>query len=157
MTRTFRPLLHAAAVALALLATVASSASAQDDAPPEARYRAALMNGLQSHNGALRLLLSGEVARPDHVVQHARAVHELYTMMETSFPDGSGGEGTRALPAIWENWDAFVALLEEGRAAAEVLREAAEAGDEAATAAALREVGQSCRACHTDYRARPGR
>jgi len=142
--------------ALALLSASAAGAAAQgrEEGPPQSRYRVALMNSLQNHMDALRLLLSGEVSQPGDVALHARAVHDLYIMAAGSFPEGSGGEGTRALPAIWESWDHFSAQLEATRNAAAALQAAAEAGDSEGTAAALREVGQSCRACHTDYRAR---
>jgi cytochrome c556 len=112
------------------------------------------MNAVQNHQGALRLILSGEVAEPAHVALHARAIHESFDMMTGTFPEGSGGDGTRAQPAIWENWDDFAAKLEAARDAAARLSAAAEAGDTEGTGAALREVGQSCRSCHMEYRAR---
>lgn len=156
MRRLRLRVLSALVPALALAAVTASGAAAQDqpEAPPLSRYRAALMLSLQEHNAALRLLLSGDVARPEHVALHARAVHESLAMTAVSFPEGSGGAGTRALPAIWENWDDFAARLEAARASGEALRAAAEAGDMEGTAAALREVGQSCLSCHREYRAR---
>lgn len=129
------------------------SLSAQD-APPLASYRADLMNGLQAHTGALRALVGGDVAEPAHVVLHARAVADVAEMLQGVWAEGTGGEGTRALPAVWEDWADFQSKLEGMRAAAVRLRTQAEGGDAEAVGAALQEVGQTCRGCHTDYRAR---
>ncbi|HSG49453.1 MAG TPA: cytochrome c [Longimicrobiales bacterium] len=156
MRRRHPRALSALLPAVALLAVSAGDSSAQDqpEAPALSRYRVAVMTSLQEHNSALRLLLSGDVAQPEHVVLHARAVHDMLAMAAVSFPAGSGGPGTRALPAIWENWDDFAAKLDAARASAAALQAAAEAGDVEGTAAALREVGQSCLSCHREYRAR---
>jgi cytochrome c556 len=68
------------------------------------------------------------------------------------FPEGDvEGEGNRALPAIWENFDDFTAEHDALVAAAETL--AVEAGkglDQ--LKAALGPVGESCNSCHETYR-----
>lgn len=153
--RSFR-VLSVLLPALGLAAVTPPGAVAQDrpERPPQSRYRAALMTSLQEHESALRLILSGEVGQPGHVALHARAMEEILTMAGVSFPEGSGGEGTRALPAVWENWADFAARLEAAKASAAGLRAAAEAGDMEGAAAALREVGRSCLSCHGEYRAR---
>lgn len=72
------------------------------------------------------------------------------------FPEGSGTGDTRALPAIWSDWDGFVAAAKANQAAAQALAEiAADGGAETATAeGALRALGTSCSACHDAYRSR---
>lgn len=126
---------------------------AQDAEPtPETQYRKALMQSMRHHMAALGALVGGDVAYADHVQHHASAVHGIATMAGDAFPEGTGGEGSRASDAIWENWDTFVEKLQVLQAGATALNEAAQAGDMDALAAARGEVGGSCRGCHTDFR-----
>jgi cytochrome c556 len=98
----------AAASTMALPAGV----MAQDAEPtPETQYRKALMQSMRHHMSALGALVGGDVAYTDHVQHHASAVHGIATMAGDAFPEATGGEGSRASDAIWENWDTFVEKL----------------------------------------------
>lgn len=121
---------------------------------PIAEYRQGLMSALASHTGGLRAILGGDVAEPDHVVLHARAVGDLGEMLQGVWPVGSGGEGTRALPEIWTDQDDFEERLAALRDATARLRQVAEAGDREGVGSAMQELGQTCRGCHTTYRSR---
>ena len=68
------------------------------------------------------------------------------------FPEGSGGPGSRALPAIWENKADFVARSSAFGDAAARLNALASAGDAAGFAAQARVVEQGCNSCHALYR-----
>jgi cytochrome c556 len=135
------------------LCLFATGASAQDRTHLS-EYRAALMEGLRAHTGGLRSLVTGEVSHPDHVVLQARAAADVADMLQGVWPEGSGGDGTRALPAVWEDPDDFKRRLDALRDATARLRERAEAGDMEGVGAALQDVGGMCRDCHTTYRAR---
>lgn len=139
------------ALGLAALAAAPSSAAAQEPSPV-AEYRAAVMQGARHHFGAVRLVVGGDVPFGSHVVQHARSLRGLATMAADVFPEGSA-EGTRALPEVWTDAEGFQEKLEAFQAATEALAAAAEAMDEAALGDAVGAVGQSCRSCHTEYRA----
>ncbi len=69
------------------------------------------------------------------------------------FPEGSMDHPSEATAAIWQNWDAFMALSEEMRIKAAVLSDAAAA---ASAVSAIRPqfmaLGQTCSDCHTDFR-----
>jgi cytochrome c556 len=123
------------------------------EASPVAEYRQGLMSSLASHFGGLRTLASGDVAEPEHVVLHARALADAGEMLQVVWAEGSAGEGSRARPEIWADWDDFQGRLEALRAATARVRDRAEAGDMQGFGAALQELGPSCRGCHTDYRA----
>lgn len=72
-----------------------------------------------------------------------------------SWPAGSDSgsvEGTRALPAIWENFDDVIAKAMALNAAAVSLAEVAGTGQEA-LGPAIGGVGAACTACHDSYRA----
>jgi len=70
------------------------------------------------------------------------------------FPAGSGGAGSRALPAIWEDRDDFMDKVTAIQSASAALVSAAQAGDPDGVTSALQAVQGSCRACHQTYRAR---
>jgi len=72
------------------------------------------------------------------------------------FPEGSGagpGIETRALPAIWQNRQAFEAAAAGLNTAAGQLLQLAQANQEAAFRAAFPSIGQACGTCHTPFRA----
>ena len=75
------------------------------------------------------------------------------TVFPTLFPEGSEtGNDTRALPAIWENKADFDEKSNDLVVAAEAARGAAD-NSLASFRTAFGEIGQTCRGCHTDYRA----
>lgn len=75
-----------------------------------------------------------------------------YSHIPDLFPEGSIGGESKALPAIWENWEAFTAIVETGKTAAAAGLAAAEAGDAVAYGAALKALGGTCGQCHQQFR-----
>ncbi len=59
---------------------------------------------------------------------------------------------TAALDSIWSNKDDFDSKAAELEAAAGAVIEAAGAGDDGATRAAIGRMGQVCGSCHDDFR-----
>ena len=151
---TLKLLARLSAIAVLFFAMAPAPAMAQDENVP-AEYRKSLMQGFRHHQAALRTLLDGGVEYAGHVAQHASAIHGLAVMAGDAFPEGSGGEGSRALPAIWENQGGFMERVQALQSAAAQLDEAASSGDMDATMEAAGALGQTCRGCHTDFRARP--
>ncbi len=71
------------------------------------------------------------------------------------FPAGTDkGEDTKALPEIWSDNAGFIKDAAAVGTAADKLTAAAKANDKVAFAAALKEVGGACGACHKTYRAK---
>jgi cytochrome c556 len=71
------------------------------------------------------------------------------------FPAGTDkGEDTKALPEIWSDNAGFIKDAAALGTAADKLTAAAKANDKEAFAAALKEVGGACGACHKAYRAK---
>lgn len=108
--------------------------------------RSALMKSL---GGTIRTLGALE---GDAMVDAANIYVEGFGGLAALFPEGSG-EGTKALPAIWENWEGFEAVIAKGDAVAAAMLEAATAGDKAAFGAAAKGLGPVCGECHTTFRA----
>ncbi len=87
----------------------------------------------------------------------ARAIAEAAPKVATFFPKGSGpqaGVKTEALPAIWEKPADFKAKADNLVKAAVAYKAAADAGNMDATKAALMQLGGTCKACHTDFKAK---
>jgi len=70
------------------------------------------------------------------------------------FPEGSGGGESEALPAIWEKWDRFTANAEDLGSAADPLVSALGDSENQDWKAAFRKVGEACKSCHEDFRAK---
>lgn len=86
------------------------------------------------------------------------AAQDLATRARQSvghFPKGTGPEAgvpTRALPAIWRDTAGFKAVQNQFVASADKLNAAVKARNAAAMEAARRDLGASCKTCHTKFR-----
>lgn len=81
--------------------------------------------------------------RADRIKAHGRDFERL-------FPSGSNSGPSEASPRIWSEWSRFMGQSADMTAAARRLMEAAR--KEAAARTAFGALGQTCRACHDDYR-----
>ena len=70
------------------------------------------------------------------------------------FPEGSTGGKSEALPAIWEKWDRFTANAEDLGSAADALVSALGDSENQDWKAAFEKVGEACKSCHEDFRAK---
>ncbi|WEK02712.1 MAG: cytochrome c [Candidatus Devosia phytovorans] len=132
---------------LGVVATVAQDAFVAPATPEEAvTARKAIMRT----NG--QTLRSAGPLTGAEAVAAMQTLLDDYTNMPALFPEGSIVGDSEALPAIWENWEGFTAIIETGRAAAETGLAAAETGDAAGYAAALQAIGATCGQCHQQFR-----
>ena len=140
-------LFAAAALTLAVSASIAG--------PVEDRV--AMMKGFGGALGQLGPIAKGEkpfdAAAVNAAIEALNANAMKYDVAAL-FPAGSG-EGTDALPAIWENLADFEAKVVKFKA--DVAGIAANPpADQAALGAALGVIGGNCGACHQTYRAKKG-
>lgn len=112
----------------------------------EARQAAMKQNGMALRNAAS---LTGEEA-----VAAATTILQNFTNLPALFREGSITDKSKALPAIWENWDDFQARFDHDAELAAGMLAAAQSGDTATYTAAIEEIGQSCGTCHQTYRSR---
>jgi cytochrome c556 len=112
----------------------------------EARQAAMKQNGMTLRGAAS---LSGEQA-----VAAATTLLQNFTNFPDLFKEGSITDKSKALPAIWENWDDFRARFDHDAEAAAKMLAAAQSGDTGAYTAAVQEIGESCGGCHMVYRSR---
>ena len=150
MKRVLVSVLAGFAVSVMVDVAIPTSVAAQD-ASPEAAYRQSIMQGFRLHMGAIRAVLAG-AAPAGHVEHHAVAFQRLATTLANAVPEGSGGPGSRALPAIWENRMDFMNKVSAIQSATAQLVAAAEAWDGEGITAAMSAVQGTCGGCHRDYR-----
>jgi len=80
------------------------------------------------------------------------AIHNWALVFPTLFPPGSDKGETKAAPAIWTDRAGFEKDAQALAAAGAQLATAAKAGDETAVAAAYKDIGDACGACHKTYK-----
>ena len=88
----------------------------------------------------------------DEVIAKARAMVKWGQQIPSMFPEGSNNPPSEASPRIWEDMAGFTAACLDFVAAAENVITTAEGGNKKDAIAALKALGQTCSACHKNYR-----
>jgi cytochrome c556 len=145
----------ALSIALAALAVItAAPAMAQFQKPEDAvKYRKASFTVMAAHFGRIGAMANGRVPFDAKVAaENAALVETLSKLPWDAFGPGTDKGDTRALPAIWTEQAQFKAGVEKFQAEAAKLNAAAKTGNLDAIKTAFGAVGQSCKACHDNYR-----
>ena len=148
------PKLAAFIAAGALLAGLAAGAVAQDAAPDYAAMTPEQL--VQARKAAMKedgglLRGAGGLTGAEASAAADTLIHN-FTAFPAMFPEGSIVGDSEALPTIWQDWEGFTAIFAKGLEGANAMKAAAEAGDAAAYAAALKTIGGTCGECHQKYR-----
>ena len=114
-------------------------------------YRKSLMNAFRTHMGGVSAALS-DAAPVGHAEHHAVAFERMAQALANVFPEGSMGENSRALPAIWQNRDDFLNKVTAIQSATARLVTASRSGDAEQIGTALQAVRGTCAGCHNPYR-----
>jgi cytochrome c556 len=115
-------------------------------------YRQGLMRALGGNVASTAAIVVDRAEFRDNLIMHVSYIVDATRDIPALFPEGSDFGETDALPSIWEDSEKFAQLSRENHEAALALQQAVEAGDDAATMLGFRSLGQSCRACHDDFR-----
>jgi cytochrome c556 len=137
---------------VACLLTVGSLASAATAPADAIKYRKAVMEAMGAHVSAFSLLNFGRVEHQQHLRAHVEALADVGAQTKALFPVGTDSGDTEALPLIWQERTKFDELVRKVEASTAQLRDAVIANDKAATMAAFKVVGESCKGCHDRYR-----
>ncbi len=129
-----------------------TAATADDGPSPAIAYRQSVMQGLKAHRGAVIAIVDDDVEYRSHILAHATALHRLAVMAVDVFPEGSGGDDTRAKDEIWQDTEEFGEALEGLQDATGGLLDAVYAGDIGAVVEAVATVRGSCTGCHRTFR-----
>jgi cytochrome c556 len=144
-----------AAAVLAIGVGIAGVAIAQQAGKQAIDDRKAAMKSLGAHMAAITKVTKGEDADKAQVVGRAQDIANKARAMAAWFPQGTGPEAgveTRALPAIWTEFDKFRAAATAAASQADKLSDVAKGGDLKAMTDQFAEVGKACGGCHTPFR-----
>ena len=143
-------------VAVLALAGIAAAlpAAAQFAKPEDAvKYRKAAFTVMAAHFGRVGAMVQGKVPFD---AAAAQANIETATMMSklpfTAFGPGTDVGDTRAKPNVWSDNAKFTAAANKMTDEMAKLNVAAKSGNLDQIKAAFGPVGQSCKACHDDFR-----
>lgn len=135
----------------ALLVLPLTGVQAQDD-DALLSYRQKLMKSVGANKGAIDDIAKNELPFRDNIAAHARTLQEASTLIASAFKKEITEGRTDSQPAIWQEWDKYIAAADKmGEASAAVVA-AVESGDDADLMAAMKDLGGSCGGCHKPYR-----
>lgn len=143
-----------AGIALTALVAVPFSAQAQFAKPEDAiKYRKAAFTVMANHFARIGTVVKGEKPYDKAAVESDAAVVEMMAKLPWhAFVPGTDSGDTKAQPDIWKEQDKFKAASDKLQTEVGKLSAASKAGDLNAVKAAFGGVGQSCKACHDEYR-----
>lgn len=152
-TMKIRTLLVGAALTLGLGAS-GSLPAFEMGAEATIDYRQGVMRAIGGNVAATAAIVIDGADFGDNLLLHVRYLVDTTKDIPSLFPEGSDFGETDALPSVWEQPEKFAESSRANHEAAIALLEAVEQGDEALIRGAFRDLGQSCRSCHGDFRHR---
>jgi cytochrome c556 len=143
-----------AALSLAALAVAPFTAHAQFTKMEDAvKYRKAALTVMATHFGRIGAVVKGEQPYDKAALEADAALVETMAKLPWhAFPAGSDIAGSKAKPEVWKEQDKFRAAADKLQTEAAKLSAAARTGDLAAIKASFGATGQSCKACHDNFR-----
>lgn len=138
-----------AAVALAVLPLSALAAAEPEDI---IKYRQNTMKANGAHMAAMGAIINGKVDYKGQLADHARAVQAISKDIPGLFPKDSDFGDTKALDGVWGKRAEFEKRAKDAREKSDALAKLIAGGDNKAIGAKFKELSDSCKACHKDFR-----
>ena len=145
---TKRRLLAAGSI-LVMLAPLALHAAEPEDI---IKYRQNVMKAIGGHTSAAGAIVQGKVDYKSDLLEHARSMQALTRNIPALFPKDSDFGDTRAKDEVWSKRADFEKRANDAKAKVEVFAKAVQGGNQQTIAASFKDVGESCKACHKDFR-----
>ncbi len=143
-------------VILATASFAAASSAIADEKSPEdmaISYRQGAFTMIKHHFGPMAAMVKGETTfNAEEFTKNAEAVAALSKFPINGFVAGSYTGKTEAKPDIELNTEDFKKKMETFQVEAASLAEIAKGGDLAAIKPQFGKVGESCKACHKEYK-----
>ena len=115
------------------------------------KYRQSTFIVMAAHFSRIGAVVKGEKPfNKDEVAANAAVVASLAHLPWQAF--GAGTEGGKSLPEIWKEADKFKAGADKMEKAVAELNTAAKSGNLEAIKKTFGAAGQTCKACHDNYR-----
>jgi cytochrome c556 len=131
-----------------------AGAQAQFAKPEDAiKYRKAAFTVMGTHFGRIGAMVQGRIPFNAQMAQaNAAIVEELSRLPFDAFPQGTNTGDTRAKAEIWSQGDKWKTQSDNMVRAVAALNAAAKTGNADSLRAAFGQAGQTCKACHDDFR-----
>jgi cytochrome c556 len=141
------------AIAALVLAAAAPVVAQQMKAEDQVKYRRAAYQLMNLNFASLEAMAQNKKPfNKDEATRNAEFVAMLATVPKGFFGEGTDKD-TRAKPEIWKNRADFDGKMDKMVSEAGKRPGAVKAGD-SAFAKQVHEVGEACKACHDEYRAK---
>jgi cytochrome c556 len=139
-------------LAASIILITASPAFAQFQKAEDAiKYRQSTFSVMATHFSRIGAVVKGEVPyNKEDVAKNAAIIATLSSLPWQAF--GPGTEGGKAQPGIWTEAVKFKAGSEKMQSAIAELNQAAQSGNLENIKKAFSAAGQTCKACHDDFR-----
>jgi cytochrome c556 len=138
---------------VAALLALPVMAGAESDPEDIIKYRQNVMKSNGANMGAMAAILQGKVPEyKDRLDDHARGVQAGTKNIPALFPKGSDFGETEALESVWKDTAGFKKRADDTSKKADALAKAVAGGDRKAIEARFKELSDSCKACHKDFR-----
>jgi len=136
---------------LGSLALLGTAAYAESDPEDIIKYRQNVMKANGAHMAAAGAILQGKVDYKKDLAYHVKTLQTINSDIPALFPKGSDFGDTKALDGVWAKRADFEKRAKDTRAKADAFAKAA-GGDTKAALAKFKELSDSCKACHKDFR-----
>lgn len=128
------------------------TAFSQDDAEDVIKYRQNMMKTISMHYKSLKLLSVGRITQPEQWLPQAQGLNNMAKMVSSVYPEDSDFGDTDAKASIWEDKSDFNQKAEALAQFSGKLVSLIEQGEQKQVPELMREVSQSCKNCHKNYR-----
>lgn len=125
-------------------------AAAQED--PVITYRQKVMQSIGANIGAISDVLKHSLPHEQNIQVHAEQINRAAALIPSAFEENVSEGLTDAKPEIWEEWEEFEEYAADMETESETLAEVADGGDMADIAAQVKQLGDSCKQCHDEFR-----
>jgi cytochrome c556 len=116
------------------------------------KYRQNVMKAIGGHTGASASIIQGKVDYKSSLMDHALGIQAMTKDIPSLFPKGSDMGETAALESVWKKRTEFEKAAADTKKAADAFAAAVKKGDKAGIGTAFSNLGESCKACHKEFR-----
>jgi cytochrome c556 len=129
-----------------------AEATAPEDPEVLTDHRQGVMRAVSGHMAASAAILLDGAPFEGNLSLHGTALTGLLEDIPALFPEGSQHEESGARPEVWSNRETFSQRAGVTAERAAAFGEATQGADRMAMVQAFQALGQSCGACHEDFR-----
>ncbi len=116
------------------------------------KYRQNMMSAIGGYTAAAGAIVQGKVDYKNQLADHVRALQVLTADIPALFPKDSDFGDTKALDGVWSNRAEFEKRAKDAKTKVAAFAKAVRGGNPQTIAASFKDVGESCKACHKDFR-----